>query len=146
MTGSASGDAVQKPEHSDPLAWSLGVRFWIVRSGSVSVDRSLGLLRVTKTVFGIGVRSRGFVRWVGRRTPQVFFKQLINIEFSSWTHNPLVPGSSPGGQHIFHCLMALGQRDCPLPRIPWSEAPLMEFMALCLWDQGNGGSLGAWHS
>jgi hypothetical protein len=33
--------------------------------------------------------------------------------------------------------MALKQRDCPLPVVPWSDAPLMDFMQL---RHGTGGS------
>jgi len=57
------------------------------------------------------------------------------------TPHPTSPGSSPGGptiSHKIHGLMASGSRDCPFPIIPWSEAPLMEFMELCHWDQGIG--------
>jgi hypothetical protein len=37
-----------------------------------------------------------------------------------------------GKLNIFHCLMALRQRDCPLPGVPWPEAPRMKFRAMSL--------------
>jgi len=45
-------------------------------------------------------------------------------QIDSGTHNPLVPGSSPGGPTTFHKfqgLMSLRPRDWPSPIIPWSR-------------------------
>jgi hypothetical protein len=69
--------------------------------GSVSVCRTLPFLRLTGTGLGIGVRSWKIGRWLGRGTPRDSSTCGNFRVFVRGTHNPLVPGSSPGGPTTF---------------------------------------------
>ena len=109
--------ATRMTMHSDTAA---RVRFRCsvrsARSSSVSVDRFLPLLRLSDPVFGIAVRFRWFGGSVEGHTEKRlrFFSFLQPYQSVGGTHNPLVPGSSPGGpttSHRTHGVIALRPGD-----------------------------------
>jgi hypothetical protein len=70
----------------------------------------------------------------------LYFKHMLAVTYQNLPQGTLPTSivSSPGGPttfHINHRVMSLRPGDRPFPIVPWSEAPLMEFMGLWDWDQ-----------